>query len=199
MQAGQNGRGDNGSASLDLSFPKIISARIYDASRTRLVWRRWSQIARRLVLAGRPCPIPGACASHCNRANTKSGPVTNCISFGSRLDNGSIISMSRSLGEPGSRVPPRSARRAFIVGSARPALISLLSLSTISAGVVFGAPTPYQELAHPLGFQCLCPQASAYNPSEAPGHPKLSRGFFFWPPRAVSFIELVRIQRSCGV
>jgi hypothetical protein len=40
MQAGQNGRGDNGSASLDrLSFPKIISARSDDAIRTELVWQ----------------------------------------------------------------------------------------------------------------------------------------------------------------
>src|SRR5258708_9820255 len=26
----------------------------------------------RIVVAARPCPTPGACASHCNRANTKS-------------------------------------------------------------------------------------------------------------------------------
>jgi hypothetical protein len=49
--------------------------------------------------------------------------------------------------EPGSTVPPKSASRAFILGSARPALISLLSLSTISAGVFLGAPTPHQLLA----------------------------------------------------
>src|SRR5262249_9704082 len=42
----------------------------------------------------------------------------------------------------GSGVPPRSARRAFILGSSRAALTSLLSSSTISAGVAFGAPTP---------------------------------------------------------
>ena len=41
--------------------------------------------------------------------------------------------------------PPRSASRAFILGSARAALISLLSLSTISAGVFFGAPTPIPD------------------------------------------------------
>src|SRR5215510_4478207 len=33
---------------------------------------------------------------------------------------------------------PKPASRAFILGSARPALISLLSFSTISAGVAFG-------------------------------------------------------------
>ena len=39
-----------------------------------------------------------------------------------------------------------SAIFAFSFGSARPALISLLSLSTISAGVFLGAPMPNQEL-----------------------------------------------------
>ena len=50
-------------------------------------------------------------------------------------------------GRAASTVPPRSASRALILGSARTALISLLSLSTISAGVFLGAPTPYQVLA----------------------------------------------------
>src|SRR5262245_15104912 len=47
----------------------------------------------------------------------------------------SVMSLPKSLGEPGSIVPPRSARRAFILGSARAALISRLSLSTFSVGV----------------------------------------------------------------
>src|SRR5262249_41625054 len=54
----------------------------------------------------------------------------------------SAISLPKSAGEPASTVPPKSASRAFILGSARPALISLFSFSTISAGVAFGAPTP---------------------------------------------------------
>jgi hypothetical protein len=52
------------------------------------------------------------------------------------------MSLPKSAGEPGSAVAPHSASRAFILGSARAALISLLSLSTISAGVVRGAPMP---------------------------------------------------------
>src|SRR5437660_2075392 len=56
----------------------------------------------------------------------------------------SAMSLPKSAGENASTSPPRSATRAFIVGSARPALISLLSLSTISAGVAFGAPMPAQ-------------------------------------------------------
>src|SRR5262245_24381868 len=59
----------------------------------------------------------------------------------------SAISLPKSAGEPASTVPPRSASRAFMLGSARPALISLLSLSTISTGVFFGAPIPIQLVA----------------------------------------------------
>src|SRR5438128_1743929 len=59
----------------------------------------------------------------------------------------SVISLPKSPGEPRSRVPPNSASRALILGSVRTALISLLSLSTISAGVPVGAPAPHQELA----------------------------------------------------
>src|SRR5262249_33249459 len=58
----------------------------------------------------------------------------------------SAISFPNSAGDPGSVTPPRSARRAFILGSWRAALTSLLSLSTISAGVAFGAPTPNQKV-----------------------------------------------------
>src|SRR5262249_16402289 len=59
----------------------------------------------------------------------------------------SAMSLPKSAGNPGSGVPPRSASRPLILGSARPPLISLLSLSTISAGVFLGAPTPDQALA----------------------------------------------------
>src|SRR5215831_2027161 len=50
-------------------------------------------------------------------------------------------------GRAPSTVPPRSASRAFMLGSARAALISLLSLSTISADVFLGTPMPCQVLA----------------------------------------------------
>jgi hypothetical protein len=42
---------------------------------------------------------------------------------------------------------PMSAKRAFAWGSARAALISLLSFWTISDGVLAGAPTPNHPLA----------------------------------------------------
>src|SRR5262249_34855525 len=42
---------------------------------------------------------------------------------------------------------PKPIRRALILGSATTALISLLSFSMISLGVLLGAPTPIQPLA----------------------------------------------------
>jgi hypothetical protein len=57
----------------------------------------------------------------------------------------------KSAGEPGSIVPPNSANRACILGSARPALISLFNVSMIEAGVFLNAPTPHQKLASKPG------------------------------------------------
>ena len=59
----------------------------------------------------------------------------------------SAINLPKSAGEPVSTTPPASASRALTLGSASAALISLLSLSTISVGVFLGAPTPNQVLA----------------------------------------------------
>jgi hypothetical protein len=50
----------------------------------------------------------------------------------------SAMSLPNAAGEPVNSVLPRPERRAFIVGSTRAALISLLSLPMISAAV--GAP-----------------------------------------------------------
>src|SRR6516225_463987 len=63
----------------------------------------------------------------------------------------SVISLPYSAGEPDSGVPPMSASRVLIVASARPALISRLSRSMISAGVPFGAAMPNHELASKPG------------------------------------------------
>src|SRR5262249_32219039 len=59
----------------------------------------------------------------------------------------SAMSLPKSAGEPPSAVPPRSASCALILGSSSAALVSLLSFSTISAGVFLGAPIPHQALA----------------------------------------------------
>src|SRR5256885_914045 len=63
------------------------------------------------------------------------------------LSVSSAISFPKAADVPPSVVAPRSARRAFSLGSARPALITLLSLLTISLGVFFGAQTPFHPLA----------------------------------------------------
>src|SRR5262245_55339279 len=58
----------------------------------------------------------------------------------------SAINLSKAAGESVVTIVPNSAKRAFTAGSARTALISLLSLSMIGAGVFLGAPTPDQEV-----------------------------------------------------
>jgi hypothetical protein len=55
----------------------------------------------------------------------------------------SATNFANSVGDPiKTVVPTRSVNRALILGSARPALISLLSLSMIAAGVFLGTPKP---------------------------------------------------------
>src|SRR5713101_9190935 len=63
----------------------------------------------------------------------------------------SAMSLPKSAEEPGSTVPPRSANRAFSLGSARPALISALSFPTISDGAFVGALRPTHWLASKPG------------------------------------------------
>src|SRR5262249_35034689 len=58
----------------------------------------------------------------------------------------SAMNVPKAAGASGVIIAPRSAKRAFSVGSASPALISLLRISTTSIGVFLGAPTPDQEL-----------------------------------------------------
>ena len=61
------------------------------------------------------------------------------------------VSSARNLpnaaGEPAIVTAPRSAIRALTVGSARPELISRLSLSMMAAGVFFGTPMPRKLIA----------------------------------------------------
>src|SRR5262245_65528081 len=52
------------------------------------------------------------------------------------------MNLAKSEDKPRNTAAPRSANRAFNLGSTRPALISLLSLSTISAGLSLGAAMP---------------------------------------------------------
>src|SRR5262245_25848684 len=63
------------------------------------------------------------------------------------LSISSATSFPKSAGEPGMTVPPSSARRALTAASAKPAFISVLSLSIMWLGVFLGAATPYHALA----------------------------------------------------
>src|SRR5262249_22890697 len=63
----------------------------------------------------------------------------------------SAMSLLKSDGEPTNAVPPSSASRALILGSARPALTSLLSCLMISVGVFLGAPIATNALASKPG------------------------------------------------
>src|SRR5690348_10794527 len=58
------------------------------------------------------------------------------------LSVSSAISLANAVVDRISGSPPRSVSRALIFASARPALISRLSLSTISGGVCRGAARP---------------------------------------------------------
>src|SRR5262247_636022 len=63
------------------------------------------------------------------------------------LSISSATSFPKSAGEPGMTVPPSSARRALTAASAKPAFISVLSLSIMWLGVFLGAAMPYHTLA----------------------------------------------------
>ena len=54
----------------------------------------------------------------------------------------SAMTLPKSAGEPTSTAVPSSVSYAFILGSAKPALISLFSVAMISSGVPIGAPMP---------------------------------------------------------
>ena len=79
-------------------------------------------------------------------AGDQSGLAPENLTTLAHFSVSSAMSFPKSAGEPASIVPPISATAALILGSARPALISLWSLSMISAGMFFGAPTPNQRL-----------------------------------------------------
>src|SRR5262249_11886276 len=59
----------------------------------------------------------------------------------------SAMNLPKPAGQIAKAAEAKFANRASMVGSARTALISLLSFSTISGGVFFGAPIPSHVLA----------------------------------------------------
>src|SRR5450759_961911 len=59
----------------------------------------------------------------------------------------SATSLPNSAGDIGIGVPPSSAKRAFIFGSANAAATALFSVSTTFGEIPFGPAMPYQTLA----------------------------------------------------
>ena len=96
----------------------------------------WTRSNRSTATPTRP-PIAGD-ASPCQSALILAARITLA-----HLSVSAAMSLPKSAGEPANTSPPRSAMRAFSLGSASAALISALSRSTISAGVLLGAPMPY--------------------------------------------------------
>jgi hypothetical protein len=75
-------------------------------------------------------------------SSDQSGLAPANLTTSAHFSVSSAMSFPKSAGDPVSTVAPRSANRDFVLGSARISLISLLSMSTISAGVFLGTPTP---------------------------------------------------------
>jgi uncharacterized oligopeptide transporter (OPT) family protein len=89
-------------------------------------------------------------SQHVDNARSRNGNYGTSILYRITLPHFSVsaaMNALKSAGESGIGVLPRSARRAFTFGSTRAALISLLSLAMIAAGVLLGTPTPDQSIA----------------------------------------------------
>src|SRR6202040_760300 len=101
-----------------------------------LDWSCWSRSCRAgdTKISSRPEP-------------RQSGLAPENLTTLPHLSVSSTTSLPKSAGEPPINEAPSSANLDFVLGLARIVLISLFSLSMISAGVPFGAPTPYQALA----------------------------------------------------
>ena len=82
-----------------------------------------------------------------NETLNQSGLAPENLTTLAHFSVSSATSLPKSAGEPASAVPPRSAIRALILGSARTALIASLSRPTIAGGVPLGALTPKKALA----------------------------------------------------
>src|SRR5882672_4724940 len=87
------------------------------------------------------------CGEHRGAVDGQSALAPENLTTLAHFSVSAAMSLPKSAGEPGSSVPSRSASRALILGSARPALSSLLSFSIVAAGVFLGAPTPKNPVA----------------------------------------------------
>src|SRR5262245_4282021 len=118
-------------------------------------------------------PHKGAPITIRARDPSHSRPHHSSLMFDARISRAhfsvsSAMNCLNSAGERANGEPPRSARRAFTLGSARAALISLLSLSTIVSGVSRGAQMPYHALISKPGMKSAMVGRSGSTPERAP-------------------------------
>src|SRR5436305_3504888 len=93
----------------------------------------------------RPAAIPGIERNDFGGLHSIFAPANSTTFF--HLSVSDCTTAPKPSGVTMIGMPPSSATRCFIAGSARISLTSLLSLSTISSGVPFGAPMPNHALA----------------------------------------------------
>ena len=86
-------------------------------------------------------------------------------------------------------MPPRSASRAFILESATPASISLLSLSIISTGVFLGGRT-VDSVTPQMGYSFLF-DAKQLRPKNSPFGRRSTLLYAALPPPLIPFIDLM--------
>src|SRR5262245_52432593 len=108
--------------------------------------RSQRNIGERQKAQQQPANAPNGIVTKCPERDYSGLMFANLITL-AHFSVSSAISFPKFAGGPGSTVPPRAANRAFAPGSARIALISLLSRSMISGGVALGALMPKKALA----------------------------------------------------
>jgi hypothetical protein len=89
---------------------------------------------------------------------------------------------------------PSSASRTFIFGSTRPAFISMLSLSTISAGVFLGATIPNHEAARSPASTCCTPPLAAMGRRLWTSWADRCRSYFGSPLASVEYVRAKKLR-----
>src|SRR5262249_16648130 len=120
--------------------------------RSSAFWRRYQTLIDGGAASRRSRPRPGASQEPRNERQGRGqsvycGLIPAALITLAHFAVSSAMSLPKSAGEPASTMPPMSQSRAMILGSARPAFVSLLRASTIAAGVSLGAAMPNHELA----------------------------------------------------
>src|SRR5262245_8774160 len=140
----------------------LAALRDFDPANDRFGQKRpWCHVGSNVWFArketsigGPPRCYPGDCRHSPNGLYGTLGREWTCYSliFAARMtlphfSFSAAMNFPNSAGEVAKTVSPQSTIVCLILGSARPALIALLSTSMLAAGVSFGAVTPNQPTA----------------------------------------------------